>query len=463
MDVNDIKFCSVLRDHPEVLEKSNIYPYIDIKYDETKIPDTFDGRYRWSLYIEPPSKQRVSSSWALVAKDVLNDRFCLTTAGQLYFFLDYTQILACMDKSPLKKIENVLSTNSLGEDTSNYNITEGYSIYDAWEYIYAYGLSNWNCISRKSIVDTGLKAPDSFLYKDKKEYYKDYCEKTAYSCLRQKYGKPVARRSYFLDSIFNIEGKDMSERVRNIKYQIAKWGPVAAGFLVYENFMKDYKGLDIYEKPEGKVLGGHYVSLMGWGRKDGVEYWICRNTFGTDWGLMGYFYMKIGIEDCRLEYNVSVVSTTLPNNPDYERRFLIADGKLYNDQKVYIDNMKLINPSLYKIRESQMYNRELFYTQMVINMIKSGDLNGLLKPLITYPNLLPNMELFWLMDITKYDYVNVGGNVFYDDTTSKKTDSGDSSLYIYGLIFGVVSFFIGYYVKSRSYKSTSISGSNNKF
>lgn len=445
-NLKDIKFCSVLKDHPEVLEKSKIYPYIDINYDVSKIPETFDGRYVWSMYIEPPERQRVSSSWALVAKDVLNDRFCLSTAGQLYFFLDYMQIMACIDNVPLKKMNDVYSTNSLSDSIENYNLTEGYSIYDAWEYIYSYGISNWNCVSRKYIIDSGLSAPESLLYKDKKEYYKEYCEKSSYSCLREKDGKPVARRSYFLDSIFNIEGKDMEERIRNIKYQIVKWGPVAAGFLVYENFMNDYKGVDIYTKVDGKVLGGHYVSLLGWGKKDGIEYWICRNSFGADWGLMGYFYMKMGIEECKLEYNISSVAPSLPNNPRYERHLLTEDGKLYNGSKIYIDEMKIINPSLYMIRERQEYNRELFYTQRVINMIKSNKLNGLLQPLLVYPDLLPDMSFYWLMDMTKYDYVNVGGNVFYDDSTSRNNGSevSNKTVIIYGLIFGIIAFVIGY-------------------
>lgn len=439
----DIKFGSILKDHPDVYNKSIIYPYIDIKYDDKKIPDTFDGRYVWSMYIEPPSRQRVSSSWALVAKDVLNDRFCLSTAGQLYFFIDYTQIIACIEKSKFKKMNDVPSTNSLPDSIDNYNLTEGYSIYDAWEYIYCYGLSNWNCVSRKAMYDKGISVPDSLLQKDK-DYYKEYCEKTSYSCLRDKDGKAVARRSYFLDSIFNIEGRDMNERIKNIKYQIAKWGPVAAGFLIYENFVKDYKGLDIYSKGQGKILGGHYVSILGWGNKDGIDYWICRNTFGADWGLMGYFYMKMGIDECKLEYNVSSVAPTLPNDPRYERRLLIEDGSLYNGKKIYIDNMKIINPNLYEIRERQKYNTELFYTQKVIDMIKSGEINGLLKPLIVYPDLLPDMAFYWLMDLTKYDYVNISGNRFYDDTTSK-TEEKSFKFYVYGLVLGIFAFLIGYY------------------
>lgn len=435
-----ITFCSILKDHPDVLKKSKIYPYININYDKSMIPETFDGRYSWSMYIEPPTIQRVSSSWALVAKDILNDRICLSTAGQLYFFLDVTQILACIEKTTLKKKNNSPSTNSLGDNIDMYNITEGYSIYDAWEYIYSYGVSNWNCVSRKTIVDSGLKAPDTLLQKDKPYYYKDYCLETSFSCMRKEDGKKVARRVYMVDSIFNIEGKDMNDRIMNIKYQIAKWGPVAGGFLVYENFMNKYKGLDVYEKAEGKILGGHYVSIVGWGK----DYWICRNSFGADWGLTGYFYMKMGLEDCKLEYNVSSVAPSLPNNPKYERRLLVEDGMLYDGKKVYIDNMRTINPKIYKIRELQEYNKDLFFKQKTIDMIKKGELFGTLKPLLLYPDLLPDMAFYWLIDLTKYDYINIEGKKFYDENIENMNKRNeDKSKYLYGIIFILLCFLIG--------------------
>ena len=436
MITDKFEFCSVLKDHPDVSKQAQLYPYINVNYDKSKIPETFDGRYIWSMYIEPPSIQRDSSSWGLVAKDILNDRYCLSTAGQLYFFLDYTEMTACMDKPPLKKLENVPSTNSL---ILASNLTQGYSIYDAWEYIYSYGLSNWNCVSREAIVNIGMTPPDKINYEKGTNYYKDYCKKTLSACTSvDSEGKHKARRAFFCDSIFNIEGRNMSERIMNIKWQIAKWGPVAGGFLVYENFMNSYKGLDVYSKAEGKVLGGHYVSIIGWGK----DYWICRNSFGSNWGLMGYFYMKMGLEDCKLEYNVSAVSPSILSNPKYERRLLVPDGMTYNGRKVYLDNMDLFNIKIYNIRKDQQVNYELFYTQQTIDLIKSGKLYGQLKPLIRYLDLLPDMNFFWLKDMTKYDYVNLDGKIFYDDINIDRDNRYNYAQY--GIVLGIVFFIIAY-------------------
>ena len=53
---------------------------------------------------------------------------------------------------------------------------------------------------------------------------------------------------------------------------------------VPESFTKYKDGVYIKPKRE-KFVGGHAVTLVGWGKRDDdSEYWICKNSWGFDWG-----------------------------------------------------------------------------------------------------------------------------------------------------------------------------------
>lgn len=78
----------------------------------------------------------------------------------------------------------------------------------------------------------------------------------------------------------------------SIKVEILKNGPVETGFSVYEDFM--YYTSGIYVHTSGSYLGGHAVKIIGWGTENGVDYWLCANSWNTSWGEQGYFKIKVG-------------------------------------------------------------------------------------------------------------------------------------------------------------------------
>jgi cathepsin B len=65
------------------------------------------------------------------------------------------------------------------------------------------------------------------------------------------------------------------------------------GFQVYQDFFSYKSG--VYHHVTGKMMGGHAVKIIGWGQNDdGVNYWICANSWGNQWGEDGFFRIQEG-------------------------------------------------------------------------------------------------------------------------------------------------------------------------
>jgi C1A family cysteine protease len=77
-----------------------------------------------------------------------------------------------------------------------------------------------------------------------------------------------------------------------LKACLAEGFPVAFGFTVYESFESPNvakSGVMPMPLASEKVLGGHAVLAVGY--DDEAKALIVRNSWGTDWGMAGYFVM----------------------------------------------------------------------------------------------------------------------------------------------------------------------------
>ena len=132
--------------------------------------------------------------------------------------------------------------------------------------------------------------------------------------------------------------------VQQIQLEIVQNGPVTTGFTVYYDFLDSFGSLTgglggqhfvgessivgssptslIYKHDPGSQSTGtaHAVVILGWGSYQGHDYWIIRNSWGTQWGTSGdshgpgglpsqlqgggYFWMARGVNECGIEANV---------------------------------------------------------------------------------------------------------------------------------------------------------------
>lgn len=75
-----------------------------------------------------------------------------------------------------------------------------------------------------------------------------------------------------------------------------------SAFSVYEDFLSYKSG--VYKHVSGSMLGGHAISIIGWGTESGTDYWLVRNSWNTDWGANGYFKIARGVDECGIEDEV---------------------------------------------------------------------------------------------------------------------------------------------------------------
>ena len=83
-------------------------------------------------------------------------------------------------------------------------------------------------------------------------------------------------------------------------------GPLSIAYEVIDDFMH-YKG-GVYSTKDCNQTSqdvNHAVLGVGYGVANGTDYWLVKNSWGTVWGLDGYFMIERGVNMCGLSDCVS--------------------------------------------------------------------------------------------------------------------------------------------------------------
>ena len=88
--------------------------------------------------------------------------------------------------------------------------------------------------------------------------------------------------------------------------------PVVIGFMVYQSFMSQAvarTGMMTYPNiRRERLLGGHAVLLVGYDKAK--QHYIVRNSWGTNWGDKGYFYMPFKVvQDSRMSSDFWIIQS----------------------------------------------------------------------------------------------------------------------------------------------------------
>ncbi|XP_033480672.1 pro-cathepsin H-like isoform X1 [Epinephelus lanceolatus] len=109
--------------------------------------------------------------------------------------------------------------------------------------------------------------------------------------------EPELAAAFVLD-VVNITSYDEKAMVD----AVARLNPVSFGFEVMSDFMHYKEG--VYTSTQCKNTAdmvNHAVLAVGYGTEEnGMPYWIVKNSWGTSWGVDGYFLIERGKNMCGL-------------------------------------------------------------------------------------------------------------------------------------------------------------------
>lgn len=410
-------FGTVLKDNFHVKLQSTKYKAIKKPITKT-LPKSFNPIDVWGDYLSKIRDQgKCGACWAMASTGALADRYTIMTLGQFAVNLSAYQMIMCqgtiLPDIPLD--ETSLSQVNLQAHTEG--ACNGNSLYNAMNFMYSIGLVTDICVNKGEFQKYGIIPVQDIENPESIQMCQSILGTDYDTCLDRK----KAARYYRI-----IAGYEVDKDIESIKEEIYKWGPVVAGFQVYDNFLNDYDGISIYTGPkkDSMVQGGHAVRIMGWGTENGVDFWWIANSWGTNWGRSGYFKMKMGIKECGLEDNVVGFIPDLPSFKNTMLNYTLS-----------------INPETIALRSWINIDPITGYKYSTITKIRNGQLIGDLNPIVN-KDLLPNFDSTWFGEITPEDAFAF---TISDKQYEAQINSKITTLTI--LVILVISFFIGKIIK----------------
>ena len=240
------------------------------------LPETFDARTQWpeceSVINHVRDQANCGSCWAHGTTEALNDRLCIASGGSFTTLLSVSDTTACC---------NALKCGSFG--------CNGGQVGTPWSWFKSNGV-----VTGGDYGD-GTRCYDYTMPKCAHHVTSDVLpscddiETVAPQCLSS---CPSNTAITWADDKHTSASSYNVRRVDNIKQEIMTYGTVTAAFTVYEDFLTYKSG--VYTHQTGSALGGHAIKTIGWGTEDGVDYWLCVNSWNDTWGDQGTFKIKMG-------------------------------------------------------------------------------------------------------------------------------------------------------------------------
>jgi C1A family cysteine protease len=120
------------------------------------------------------------------------------------------------------------------------------------------------------------------------------CPETMWQYIPGRFAKKPCDKCYTaaLDNQILQYFRISAHTLQGVKEALADGFPVTFGFTLYESFMTEdvaNSGIATIPLPNEAPIGGHAVLAVGY--DDSKQCLIVRNSWGSGWGIKGYFYL----------------------------------------------------------------------------------------------------------------------------------------------------------------------------
>ena len=162
----------------------------------------------------------------------------------------------------------------------------------------------------------------------------------------------------------------LEKNIKNMKTELLIGGPFIATITIYKDFFT-YNGLQIYySNKKEEILGGHAIEIVGYCDKDidkriGFQegYWICRNSWGSDWPTAGkdkgYFAILMGSNECGIESRCCKADPLLKT-----KIFANRNKSMYTSYNTFLKHLKGFYTTKQNIEDEdnvQVHNKNILF------------------------------------------------------------------------------------------------------
>jgi len=264
----------------------------DDQYDEpevvevvtnAEVPDSFDAAEQWpqcTVIANVRDQSACGSCWAFGSVASFESRSCIATGKDVKYSPEDTAF--CSNAG-----------NGCQGGNSAWNYFESTGVVTGGDYT---DIGSGDTCYPYSLAPCAHHVPPSAKYPDcpVDDYPNPRCKS---SCTESGYSKSFSADKARAASAYSVRGESqiMQELVEN--------GPMYVAFTVYGDFPTYKSG--VYKHTSGSYLGGHAVTLVGYGELNGEKYWKIKNSWNEEWGNGGHFLIARGTNECGVEQSIS--------------------------------------------------------------------------------------------------------------------------------------------------------------